>query len=58
MSELFRNIQVMNRTLRTFVTNPLVHIHQKEKVALEIAGEIANVNKSLSSHFMTGVYGT
>jgi hypothetical protein len=30
--------------LRTFMTYLLVHIHQKERIALEIAGKIACVN--------------
>ena len=35
--------------LRTFLTYLLVHIHQKEKIALEIAGKIASVNGPLRS---------
>ena len=30
--------------LRTFVTHLLVHMHQKEKIALEIAAKIARVS--------------
>jgi hypothetical protein len=29
----------------TFVTSSLVHIHQKEKIALEIAAKVAGVNR-------------
>jgi hypothetical protein len=29
--------------LRTFITHLLVHMHQKEKIAREIAGKIASV---------------
>jgi hypothetical protein len=35
-------------TLRTFIIYLLVHIHQKEKIALEIAAKIASVNRPLS----------
>jgi hypothetical protein len=34
----------VRHVLRTFMTYLLVHIHQKEKIALEIAGKIASVN--------------
>jgi hypothetical protein len=34
--------------LRAFITYLLVHIHQKRKIALEIAAKIANVNRPLS----------
>jgi hypothetical protein len=30
--------------LRSFITHPLVHMHQKEKIAQEIAAKIASVN--------------
>jgi hypothetical protein len=30
--------------LRTFITHPLVHMHQKEKIALDIAAKFASVN--------------
>jgi hypothetical protein len=30
--------------LRIFITHLLVHIHQKKKIALEIAAKIASVN--------------
>ena len=35
-SESVGNVQVRNHTLGTFVTNPLVHIRQKEKVVAEM----------------------
>ena len=31
--------QMRVHVLRTFVTNLLIHMHQKEKIALEIAGK-------------------
>jgi hypothetical protein len=37
------NVQVRNHALRKFVINPLVRIHQKEKIALEIASKVASV---------------
>jgi hypothetical protein len=37
------NVQMRVHILRTFVTHLLVHIHQKKKVALEIAEKIASV---------------
>jgi hypothetical protein len=30
--------------LREYITYPLVHIHQKKKIALEIAAKIESVN--------------
>ena len=33
ISEPVRNVRLKNHTFRTFVTNPLDHIHQKEKIA-------------------------
>ena len=33
--------------LRAFIIYPLVHIHQKKKIALEIAAKTASVNKPL-----------
>jgi Txe/YoeB family toxin of Txe-Axe toxin-antitoxin module len=33
------------QTLNVFVINPLVHIYQKEKIALKFAAEIAIVNR-------------
>ena len=38
------NVQTRVDMLKTFVTHLLVHIHQKEKIALEIAAKIASVN--------------
>ena len=38
------NVQMRVDVLRTFVTHPLVHMHQKEKIALEIRAKIASVN--------------
>jgi hypothetical protein len=34
------NVQVKEHVLRTFITHLLVHIHQKTKIALEIAVKI------------------
>jgi hypothetical protein len=39
------NVQMRVHVLRTFVTHLLVHIHQKEKIALAIAAKIASVNQ-------------
>lgn len=39
--------QGRKHTLRTFVSNPLVHIPQKEKFTLEIKAKIPAVNKPL-----------
>jgi hypothetical protein len=38
---------VKKNALSTFVVNPLIHIHQKEKIALEIAVKVASVNRPL-----------
>ena len=38
------NVQMRVHILRTFVTHLLVHMHQKEKIALEIAAKIARVS--------------
>ena len=38
------NVQMRVDVLRTFITHLLVHIHQKEKIVLEIAAKIASVN--------------
>jgi hypothetical protein len=35
---------VEKNPLSTFVVNPLIHIHQKEKIALEFAVKIASLN--------------
>ena len=37
----------MNYALKTFVINPLIHIHQKEKITLEIAVIIVSVDRPL-----------
>jgi hypothetical protein len=42
------NVQMRVYVLRTFVTHLLVHMHQKEKIALEIAAKIASVNRPFS----------
>ena len=34
--------------LQTFITHLLVHMHQKEKIALEIVARIASVNRPLN----------
>ena len=39
------NVPIRVHVLPTFVTHPLVHMHQKEKIALELAAKIASVNK-------------
>jgi uncharacterized membrane protein len=39
------NVQMVEHVLRTFITPVLVHMHQKEKIALEIAAKIASVNR-------------
>ena len=38
------NVQMRVHILTTFITHLLVHIHQKTKLALEIAAKIASVN--------------
>jgi hypothetical protein len=38
------NVQMRVHVLQIFVTHLLVHMHQKEKIALEIAVKIASVN--------------
>ena len=38
------NLQMKEHVLKTFVTLLLVHMHQKRKIALEIAAKIANVS--------------
>jgi hypothetical protein len=47
MSELVTNVQVKKNALDTFVINPLIHIRQKEKIALKIAVKVASVNGPL-----------
>ena len=41
------NVQMRVHVLRTFVTHLLVHMHQKEKITLEIAAKIASTNNPL-----------
>jgi hypothetical protein len=41
------NVQMRVHKLKTFVTHLLIHMHQKEKIALEIAAKIASVNRPL-----------
>ena len=41
------NVQMRVHILTTLTTYSLVHIHQKEKIALEIEAKIASVNGSL-----------
>jgi hypothetical protein len=38
------NVEMKVHKLRSFVTHLLVHMHQKEKIAPEIAAKIASVN--------------
>ena len=38
------NVHVRVHVLRAFITHLLVHMHQKEKIALEIAAKFASVN--------------
>ena len=42
-------VRMKVHVLTTFITLLLVHMHQKEKVALEIAAQIASVNGTLVS---------
>ena len=37
-------VQMGVHILRTFIAHLLVHIHQKNKIALEITAKIASVN--------------
>ena len=41
------NVQARVHILRIFITHPLIHMHQKKKIALEIAAKIASVNEPL-----------
>jgi hypothetical protein len=47
MSELVTNVQVKKNALDTFVINPLIHIRQKDEIALEIAVKVASVSGPL-----------
>jgi hypothetical protein len=40
------NVQMRVHVLRTFIAHLLVHIHQKKKIAVEMAEKIASVNGS------------
>jgi hypothetical protein len=50
------SVQMRVHVLRTFITHPLVHIHQKEKIALEIAAKVASVNGPLHCTELTHAY--
>ena len=39
------NVQMRTHVRRTFLIHLLVHIHQKEKIALEIAAKFVSVNE-------------
>jgi hypothetical protein len=39
------NVQIKVHKVRTFITRLLVVMHQKKKIALEIAAKIASVNR-------------
>jgi hypothetical protein len=41
------NVQMRVQILISFITHLLVHMHQKTKIALEIAAKIASVNGPL-----------
>jgi hypothetical protein len=41
------NVQWRVHILRKFITHPLVHMHQKKKIVLEIAAKIVSVNGPL-----------
>ena len=38
--------------LRILIVHPLIHIHQKKKIALEIAAKIVSVNGPFKLHDM------
>jgi hypothetical protein len=38
------NVQIRAHIIRTFITHPLVHIHQKRKVSPKMEAKIASVN--------------
>ena len=40
------NVQMRVHVLRPFIIHTLVHMHQKEKIALEITAKNASVNGS------------
>ena len=44
------NVQMRVYLLRTFITCPLIHMHQKKKIALQITAKIASDQKSDSFH--------
>ena len=44
MSGIITDVLTARFLTRTFVADLLVHIHQKEKIALEIATKVASVN--------------
>ena len=44
------NVQIAVHVLRTFAIPLLVHMHQKEKIALEIAAKIASLNRPLPNY--------
>jgi hypothetical protein len=46
------NVQMRVHILRTFVTHLLVHMHQKKKIAPEMAEKIASVTCSRNIHAM------
>ena len=41
------NVQMRVHKLRPFITHSLVRIHQKQKIALQIAAKIGSVNGPL-----------
>jgi hypothetical protein len=48
------NVQIGLNILRTFVTHPLVHIHQKKKIALYIAASVNGPLKARKNQFPVG----
>ena len=43
------NVEMRVHVLQTFVTHPLVHMHQKKKIALEIASKFASPRTKCSA---------
>jgi hypothetical protein len=47
---MFRGGYINSEQRRTLIAHPLVHMHQKKKIALEIAAKIASVNGPQQYH--------
>jgi tRNA(Ile)-lysidine synthase TilS/MesJ len=54
MSELVTNVLAKKNPQSTFVIKPLVHIRQKEKIALKVARELPYESYKSSSLLLIG----